>query len=203
MIVTDITEISKTKVKIVIDNDDVFALYKNELRTYKIKKGEELSEKLYQTIIEEVLSKRAKLRCMNLLKNKDYTEYQLRSKLKQGFYPEEIIEQAITYVKSFGYVDDLKYAKAYTEYAGNTKSKKQIEAVLLQKGVSKDVIRQACDQCLEEGELADEEEIIKKLLLKKQYNIQEAGYDEYRKIVGFLYRRGFSLDKIYKVIGQR
>ena len=123
MTVTDITEISKKKSKVFLDTDLCFALYKSELRTYKIEKDAEISQECYDTIMNEVLLKRAKLRCMNLLKSRDYTEYQLRIKLRQGVYPEEIIDAAIAYVASYGYVNDFRYAQNYIEYAGNTKSR--------------------------------------------------------------------------------
>lgn len=75
MLVTEIAEITKSKVKICIDYQISFALYKGELRKYGIKKEEELSEEIYNMILKEVLPKRAKLRCMNLLKSRDYTKF--------------------------------------------------------------------------------------------------------------------------------
>ena len=59
--------------------------------------------------MKDVLLKRAKLRCMNLLKSRDYTEYQLRMKLRQGVYPEDIIDAAVAYVASYGYVNDFLF----------------------------------------------------------------------------------------------
>ena len=202
MTITDITEISKAKVKVCIDHNETFALYKSELRTYCINKDEEISGELYHKLMDEVLLKRAKLRCMNLLKSRDYTEYQLRTKLKQGLYPDSIIEDAVAYVISFGYVNDIAYEKSYIAYAGNTRSRKQIETALLGKGISKGDIAQAYEQCTESESLVCEEEIIRKLLVKKHYDGASAAYEERQKMIGFLYRKGFSLDKIYKALGQ-
>ena len=42
-----------------------------------------------------------------------YTERQLRDKLRQGEYPQDVIEEAVAYVKSYGYVDDRKYYLRY------------------------------------------------------------------------------------------
>lgn len=44
MTVADITEISKKKSKVILDTDLCFALYKSELRTYKIEKDAEISQ---------------------------------------------------------------------------------------------------------------------------------------------------------------
>lgn len=202
MIVTDIVEISKTKVKVCIDEDTSFALYKSELRKFSVIKGSELSRDRYDRIMNEVLLKRAKLRCMNLLKGRDYTAYQLAGKLRQGLYPEEIIEAAIAYVGSYGYVDDFRYAVSYINSASHSKSRKQMECGLMRKGIAKETIRRACEQCLEEDCIAEEEVLIRKLLEKKHFDRRTASYEECRKMVGFLYRRGFVLDQIYKAVGQ-
>ena len=74
---------------------------------------------------------------------------------------------------------------------------------LLRKGISKETINSAYEQCAQEEQLTDEEEIIKKLLEKKHYSSQDATYEESQKMIGFLYRKGFSLDKIYKAVETR
>ena len=139
---------------------------------------------------------------MNLLKSRDYTECQLVTKLKQGLYPEGIIDAVLAYVISYGYVDDIRYAGSYIRYAGQSRSRRQIENDLIRKGVSAEDIRQAYEQCAEEDGVTAEEELISRLLEKKHFDRQNATYEESRKMVSFLYRKGFSLDKIYRVLGQ-
>ncbi len=202
MIITEIQEVTKAKVKVFIDYEFAFVLYKGELRTYGIYEEKELTEEVYRIIIEEVLVKRAKLRSMHLLKSRDYTRYGLTDKLRKDFYPEEVIEKAISYVMSYGYIDDKRYARAYISYAGNVKSRKQIECYLMQKGVSKQDIADAFQELEECDALESEESLIQALLVKKHYKSEKANIEERRKIIGFLYRKGFSLDKIYKVVGE-
>lgn len=202
MTVLEIAEISKTKSKVLLDTSICFALYKSELRKYRIEKDAEISQECYDTIMNEVLLKRAKLRCMNLLKSRDYTEYQLRMKLRQGVYPEEIIDGAVAYVASYGYVNDFRYAQTYIEYAGKTKSRRQIENSLAGKGISKDTIERAYEQCSEENSITAEEELIHRLFEKKHFDRENATYEECQKMIGFLYRKGFMLDNIYKAVGR-
>ena len=201
MVVTDIVEISKTKVKVCIDYDISFALYKSELYKFAVEKDSELAKEQYDMIMNEVLLKRAKLRCMNLLKSRDYTEYQLRMKLRQGLYPEAIIDTSIAYVISYGYVDDVRYAVSYIESANQSKSRKQIENDLLRKGISKEDLRQAYEQCRARDSIAEEEVLIQKVLEKKHFDRQNATHEECRRMVGFLYRKGFELDQIYRAVG--
>lgn len=201
MIVTHIEEISKSKVKVTFDQDLVLTIYKGELKTYHIKEHEAIvQEELAQLI--QVLEKRAKLRCMNLLKSRDYTVYQLKSKLKDNGYPDEIIDHAIEYVASYGYVDDERYAHAYIESASRTKSRRQIENDLMRKGVDKQTISSAIARLMQEQDEDAEEELIRRYLVKKHYDRATASYEERRKMITFLYRKGFLLDKIYKIVSE-
>ncbi len=202
MIVTEISEATKAKYKVFIDSEFAFVLYKGELRTYGIRQGEVISEQAYTTIMQELLPKRAKLRCMNLLKSREYTKEQMRTKLRQGFYPEAVIDEAIAYVMSFGYIDDRRYVEQYIRYASQTKSRKQMEQDLLRKGVSKCDISAVFIQVYEEEDADHEVELIERLIEKRHYNRQSATPEEKQKMVSFLYRKGFSLDKIYKAVGR-
>ena len=100
MTVTKIEAFGKNRYRIYIDERRAFVLYKGELSRYKIREGEVLGEESYREIVDSVLVKRAKLRCMNLLKSMDRTEWQLRQKLEQGEYPQDNIDTAVAYVKS-------------------------------------------------------------------------------------------------------
>ena len=113
MIVTKVEPLSKTKYKIYLNHQFAFVLYKGELRSYKISDGRELSEEELDEIREKILLKRAKKRAMHLLEDMDRSEAGLREKLKAGLYPEDLIEAAVTYVKSFGYLNDVRYAENF------------------------------------------------------------------------------------------
>ena len=95
MTVTAIREIAKSRVLVSVDETFAFVLYKGELRSYGLKEGQKITEEAYRDIMENLLPRRAKLRAMNLLKNRSYTEKQLYDKLKAGDYPEEIIGHLI------------------------------------------------------------------------------------------------------------
>ena len=98
MYVTKIEPVTKTKYKVFIDGQFAFVLYKGELSRYHIAQDTEVDERLVSQILSEIVLKRAKLRAMHLLTDMDRTESQLRTKLKQGLYPDDIIEQAMAYV---------------------------------------------------------------------------------------------------------
>lgn len=197
MIVTKIEPVTKTKFKVYVEEQFAFVLYKSELSRYRIVADGELTEDAFQKIKKEVVLKRAKLRALHLLNDMDRTEAQLRTKLKQGLYTEDIIEQTIEYVKSFGYIGDASYARRYIQSKQRNKSKKEIYAELCKKGISKDEIDSAMEECYEEQR---EEETIRTLLRKKNYNPEQATDVEKQKIYGYLARKGFAYEQIRQVI---
>lgn len=199
MQITDVVELDKKRSKIFIDGEFAFVLYKGELREYSIKVGNEIRQETYDEILSNVLSKRAKLRAMNLLQKKDYTEKQLRDKLSEGLYPQELVNEAIDYVKSYKYLDDDRYARDYITYHMEMRSKNRIIQDLMGKGLSKDFILPIIEELYEDSsENSDsniEMEQIKKLLVKKKYN-KELDFKEKQKIIAFLMRRGYQMSDI-------
>lgn len=199
-IVTGITALSKGRYKIDIDGQFRFVLYRGELHTYHMREGERIPDEFLRKILSEVLPKRAKLRSMNLLKSRAHTEYQIREKLRQGLYPEEAIDEAVEYVKSYHYIDDRRYAKDYIVYYSESRSRGRIERDLFQKGINKELIRTVYEEDLSGENLPDEVPLMEKWLEKKSYDKETADYREKQKMGAFLYRKGFSLDNIEKIL---
>lgn len=200
MIVTQISEESRSRLRVYIDGQFAFVLYKGELRRFHIKEGQEIPVQSYQEITTELLPKRVKLRCMNLLQARAYTRKQLEDKLRQGDYAQEYIDEAIDYVSSYGYIDDLRYARDYIEYHLDSRSRIRIETDLMRKGIDSDTIRQAFEELNELGVEQDEAGMIDDLLRKKKYCAETATRQEQQRMYGFLYRRGFHADAIAKAL---
>ena len=208
MIVTRIEELSRSRSRIYVDDSFAFVLYKGELHLYGIREGEELNREAFRKITEEVLGQRATRRCMELLKSRPYTEKQLRDKLIQGEYPASCIEKAVAYVKSYGYVDDARYVQAYIISAQEKKSRRAMEADLLRRGVDAELIREAFLRQEEqdehpidyEAELEDEEELARRWLKKRRFDVQNADRATIQKTAAFLYRKGIGAETIRKVL---
>lgn len=196
MTVTKLETVTKTKYKVFLDGQFAFVLYKGELARYHIKEGEHLEEEVRQKIWDEVIVKRARLRAMHLLEDMDRTESGLREKLRQGLYPEEAIEAAVQYVKSFHYIDDFRYAKQFIESRKSLKSRKEIYALLRGKGVAVDKIDLAFEECYEsEGE----KDAIRQIIRKKRINLSQADSAEIQRLYGYLSRKGFRYEDIRQV----
>lgn len=197
MLITQISELDKKRMMIRTDEAVSFVLYKGEVRKLALKEGEELPAEVYEEIRSEILIKRARKRAMFLLEKMDRTESQLRDKLRQGFYAEDIIEDAISYVKGYHYIDDTRYARNYVWCQKERKSKRQIKADLLQKGVDRDVIDSAMES---EYEAEAEQELILKWIEKRHYSIENSDRKEKQKMYQFLMRKGFRSEDILRVL---
>ncbi|MEE1315058.1 MAG: regulatory protein RecX [Faecalimonas sp.] len=145
---------------------------------------------------EEVL-KRAKKRTLYLLERMDRTEQQLRQKLQQNGYSEEVIEAAVSYAASFGYVNDAAYAERYVSARKGRKSCLEMKMSLLQKGVERELVEQAIDEYCEEQ---DELQAIQSILEKKHYSPDEATPEQKKRLQEHLARKGFHYEDIHRAM---
>ncbi len=194
---TKVESVTKTKYRVELDQQFAFVLYKGELAKFGIREMEEIPEEQYEKIRTEVILKRAKLRAMHLLTDMARTESGLREKLKQGMYPEDLIDAAIDYVKSFGYLDDNRYAEQFVESRKGSKSKQEIRALLLQKGIRKEKIDRALEKCWQEEDSA---EAIRALIRKKRVDLSQASEQEIQRLYAFFGRKGFRFEDVRQVI---
>ena len=143
MVITEVEPLSRTRYKVYIDWKFAFVLYKGDLARYHLARGCEIQEETCRQIRREVVLKRAKMRGLHLLNDIGRTEAQLRAKLRQNHYTEEIVEETLAYVKSFGYVNDWAYARNFIETRKGQKSRLEIYARLCEKGISREEIEAA------------------------------------------------------------
>lgn len=200
MKITKLEPLSRARSRVYIDEEFAFVLYRGELRTYELKEGAEIREDAYREIWETVLPKRAKLRAMNLLKTRQYTAHQLMEKLQTGGYPEVIAKEALEYVKSFRYVDDARYIRDYVEYHRETRSLKDIGRRLLQKGISRELLKDVLSEFDGQETEQSEMEAIRRLLAKKHYMKDVMEEKEKEKLYAYFYRKGFSVEKVKRVM---
>lgn len=191
MIVTDIEYGEGRKYKIYLNDALAFELYKSEIKSCGLIVGQELEEELHQKILYQVIGKRAKKRAMHILEKHDKTEQQLRQKLQENRYPLESIECAVEYVKSYGYIDDVSYAKRYVTYRIKKKSKKQLKMELCAKGISREIISLVFEE-MEDSQV----DTIKDMILKKSKNRTVLEQEEKNKIKMWLMGKGFSYSEI-------
>lgn len=204
MQIIQITELDQKRVRLLFDTSvaentkiDSIVLYKKELKLLDLYEGGEFTALKYQQIRNEILLKRARKRGMHLLEKMDRTEEELRKKLRQGYYTEDIIDEVTEYLKNYHYIDDLRYAGNFIRYQSDKKSLLQMKAELLRKGVSKDIIEEALEA---EYRTDSTYKLIERWLQKKHYCRETADNGEKQKIYRFLLRKGFYQEDILYVL---
>lgn len=203
MRVTAVEELSKSRSKVYLDGEFAFVLYRGELRLYHVHEGAELAAEDYSEIMERLLPKRAKLRAMNLLKSREYTESRLRIKLEEGLYPEKAITEALRYVADFHYIDDLRYAVSYITAHECTRSRRRIQQDLIGKGIGRETMERAWAKWEADGGCQDEGAMIEKLLEKRRYDPENADVKEQQRTYSFLLRKGFSAEAVRRAMRAR
>ena len=196
MEVLSLVKLTKGRAKICLAGGTDFVLYKKEYESYGIEEGADLSEADYNQIVTDILIPRCKKRALHLLEKQDRSEKNLRDKLKEGGYSQEIVDIAIDYINEYGYLDDARMAASHIRFYQDSRSKLRLKQDLIGKGISADVI----DRVMDEEYTSDESDLIEKLLLKKNYNKDNATYEERAKMYRFLAGRGFSSDSINRVL---
>ncbi len=149
--------------------------------------------------------RKAKLRALHLLEYMDRTEKGLRKKLEKD-YPSDVIDETIRYLRSYGYIDDRRYAANYLRLRLNGKGHRRLFQELYQKGVPSALVQEAWEElCMEEyaEEGLDERASIEKLITKKIGDQTDLSRKEYQRLMAFLARRGFSWEDISAVFEEK
>ena len=153
---------------------------------------------------EKELLLKGKKRALRLLERKDYSRKELTERLRKDGYAETMIEQIIAYVDSYHYLDDSRVAGTYIRGRKDLKSKRELEYLLKQKGISESDIELALEENYKnEDGIAQEEVAISRHLQKLRLNdeqLMEMSYEEKQKVAAKLYRKGFDSEKIRKML---
>ena len=145
--------------------------------------------------------KSARRKAMLLLEHMDRTEKGLSDRLRQAGFSAEAVEDAMNYVRSYGYLNDLRYAENYISFRINSKSRQKILQELAGKGIDRETALSAWESAAE-VETPYELAVLRSTVLKKYQ--EETVLDEkaMRRLQGFLLRRGFSYGDISHVLDE-
>lgn len=136
-------------------------------------------------------------KAMDLLLYRDRTEKELRDRLLEAGFDEKAAEEGISYVASFGYLNDTRYAENYVFGMQGRKSRRRIRRELEEKGIAEETVENALSRIPE-----NETEQIYALLCKRAGAPHSLEEKELRKLFGYLARRGFRTGDIWSAVRQ-
>jgi len=183
--------------KIYLDTEEIMDISPLIRQKYDLKVNDNI-ERFYDEISYEAALEKG----IFLISLKDRTKKEIRLKLEEKFRNKSAILQAIEKLEELGYLNDLNYAISYIE--GRTYGKNRISYNLFQKGIDKVTVEKAYLTLDEEKEENVDDTKLEKLIEKnsKKINInnerEEKKVKEEQKLIQYLARQGFSLDKIFK-----
>ena len=186
-----ITEISKQKnkenrVNVSIDNEYYCSLDILTVMNFKLKKGRELSAEEISEIILFDQKEKALAYAFDYAASAFKTERQVKEKLCKKGYDKIVINFVLNKLKEYKYINDVAFAKQYTQTKKKGKGRKLIEYELKLKGIDY------------ECNISDEEEFenCMELLIKYMNN----KVFDYNKCARYLYSKGFTYDTIKCVL---
>lgn len=198
MQVTDIRRIDDKRFCLCIDGEPYSSVYASDIRRLRLETGCEVDAAKLAEFRKEYLFKRALNKAVSSIKFSDKCEYDVRRKLKELYYDDEIIDVTIERLASYGYLDDVRYARGYIRRHIGRKSIDVIRYELGMKHVDAAVIKEAERELA--SELPDEMDVIKSILTKR-YSQTEMR-DKQNRIFTYMYSKGFNVRKVSTCIGE-
>ena len=199
-----VTNISYSKSKevfeIVFEDETKLLLNYNIFEKYKVSVDMDFSETEIQEMKYFSDIERAKSRAINYISGKLKTKYEVRLKLKEKDFTEDIIDEVIDILEKEEYLNDRLYCEVFIEDKKqlNGYGKNKIKSLLIQKGISKSVFEDFLDEFEYEEEFDNALKMgIKKLNLLSN---EEDVFKKKQKLINYLAYRGFSFDVINDVL---
>ncbi|MFQ5432914.1 MAG: regulatory protein RecX [Nitrospinota bacterium] len=142
---------------------------------------------------------------VRLLAYRDRSVNEIRGRLKQKEFQPAVINRVVEELISYGYLNDEKFAKIYSESLARNKKvgPRYILNALAKKGIKRDIAQHAVSELFDDP--AEEESKIKTLVEQKisGYKKSLTPLQKKKRIYNFLIRRGFSYYAVMQVIGRR
>ena len=134
---------------------------------------------------------------LRLLTRRDYGTHELHQRLLAKGFPAEAVERAIARGIALGYLDDARHVERLTRSLVTTgrAAGPRLVLELRRRGLPDELIRKA----VEETRAAGDEELALQALISRRFPVFDfAGADdrERRRVILFLQRRGFPLNRI-------
>ncbi len=177
--------------------DDKFAFGVERIVAAWLRVGQLIDDKKVDDLKSQDAYEKAFQKAVRYLSYRPRTEQEVRKKLSDQEFPEELIEAVGERLTELGIVGDENYARFWIENrsAFRPRSHRLLALELIRKGVSSEII----DQALENAE--DDESLAYKAGLKHTRRLESLDWNDFRKkLSGFLGRKGFSYDVIAPVV---
>ncbi|KGF03561.1 regulatory protein RecX [Anaerococcus lactolyticus] len=159
----------------------------------------EIDFPIYKKILANDEFNRAKNFALNKISFSQKSTYEIRQKLKDQKFSADVIEKIISYLDSYGFLDDEAYVKAYIRDKDEISSwsRGKIKYMLKQKHIDENLIED--NLCL----ISNEREAEKAGFFADKKIKNDYSYENRAKVFRHLAGKGFDIDIINLVLNER
>ena len=141
---------------------------------------------------------------LRILTGRDYSQAELRRRLIDKEFEPARVDTVLQRCLELGYLDDARYAlnRATSLMTRGRAVGHRVLADLRQHGIDKETACQALDKA---RETCDEDLLLSTLMERRfpNFNYNSAPAKERRRVVNFLQRRGFTIDRIMDLLTRK
>jgi len=193
---------NKRRFSIYIDGKYSFSLDYDTLMRENLHQGDEISSEIIDRIQDKDEFARARDYAYNLLSYRDRSELELKLRLSEKGFHQEVVNELINFLKDAQLVDDRKFLNRCLDSMLSSRPMGKLRAVyeLSHRLVSNNLVEDVCSRRFNpeiERELA-RKAANKKMKQFKKYPEETAKV----RLKSFLYRRGFDFEIIKEMIGE-
>lgn len=190
-----------SRYNVYIDDNYCFSADYDDIVEFGLKVGSVFNQAELDELIFKLQYKKAMDRAFYMIDIKARTEYEIRKKLRESEYNDDVIEKVISRLKELNYLDDMQYSKLWVDNRMNLRpvGKRKLISELKTKGVEPYIIEQTIDNC-KYDDLDTAIKLLKKKLCKTSL---ESDYDKqkvYNRLYRFLLYRGIDYDTARKAL---
>ena len=194
--ITSLRTVGKGRIKVFIDGLACFTIGRNDASSFDLKIGKEILGSRINKIKKSATFQECVGVALHFLSYRPRSEEEVRIRLRQRCFEVEVVDKVIYKLKQQKLVDDIAFAKYWTEnrLSFRPKSKAMLSLELRRKGIETQIVE-------DEISNLDDEVVVYRAASKIVWKLESLGQDEfYRRLTSYLRRRGFNYDVIKEVI---
>ncbi|SHI18259.1 RecX family transcriptional regulator [Sporanaerobacter acetigenes] len=189
---------NKNRVNVYIDENFAFGIDIEILYKYSLEVDMEIDESFIKDVLQGEEQNRANNYALNLLSYRWRSECEIRNSMNTKGYSQDTIDNTIKFLKEQELIDDRRFAESFIKDKINFRDwgSYRLKQELFSKGVSKNIVDEVIEKYCD-----DEFERAMNLASKKIKSYKNDDKNAiYRKLGGYLQRKGYSYDVISSVL---
>ena len=185
------------RVNIYLNGIFAFGLMAEVQYKYGLTEGMSIDENYIRKVLMDEEQSKSNNCALHFLSYRQRTEKEIVDKLKEKGFEDKVIDNTLIYLKNYGLIDDMEFAKSFMKDKINLNKQgpKRIKYELYKKGISQEIINEVLAE--DDNEYNRALELAKRKLSSYKKDDKNAIY---RKLGGFLQRKGYSYDCIHSVL---